>query len=259
MIDSGTMNTTTEQPASHEGSGGFPPFDTTTFPSQIFWLVVTFAFLFVVVWRVAGPRINGVITVRRNKINGDIAEAQKHRGDAEAASAAYQTALAQLAAGSRAAAALRRFEWTLLRETGYGVDAEMPDFEDPAVEPALRRDLRERLAQNLAGRELAAVEVVPPELVEGLAGTRQRHDARTCGHDGAARECGGGKCHGEWREAAPRSRWVFVATHVCGCRRRRHARAANESSKGHGVSPDQFDAGCAGTSRHPAGHVFTYG
>ncbi len=73
---------------------------------------------------------------------------------------AYQTALTQLAAGSRAAAALRRFEWTLLRETGYGVDAEMPDFEDPAVEPALRRDLRERLAQNLAGRELATRRVL---------------------------------------------------------------------------------------------------
>jgi F-type H+-transporting ATPase subunit b len=94
------MNATTAQPAHHEGSGGFPPFDTSTFPSQIFWLVVTFAFLFVVVWRVAGPRINGVITTRRNKINGDIAEAQKHRSDAEAASAAYQTALA----GARARA-----------------------------------------------------------------------------------------------------------------------------------------------------------
>ncbi len=93
MAESGTT-------ASTEASGGFPPFDATTFPSQIFWLVVTFAFLFVVLWRVAGPRINSVITTRRNKINGDIAEAQKHRNDAEAASAAYQTALA----GARARA-----------------------------------------------------------------------------------------------------------------------------------------------------------
>ena len=92
MIDPGTMNATTEHPAPKEGSGGFPPFDTSTFPSQIFWLVVTFAFLFVVVWRVAGPRISGVITTRRNKINGDIAEAQKHRSDAEAASATAEQA-----------------------------------------------------------------------------------------------------------------------------------------------------------------------
>src|SRR6185312_13533779 len=91
------LQTSTEAP---KQEGGFPPFKTSTFPSQIFWLVVTFAFLFVVVWRVAGPRISGVITTRRNKINGDIAEAQKHRSDAEAASAAYQTALA----GARARA-----------------------------------------------------------------------------------------------------------------------------------------------------------
>jgi F-type H+-transporting ATPase subunit b len=102
MIDAGSMNATTEQPAPHEATGGFPPFDTTTFPSQLFWLVVTFAALFVVMWRVAGPRINGVITTRRDKINGDIAEAQTHRGDAEAASAAYQTALAAARARANA-------------------------------------------------------------------------------------------------------------------------------------------------------------
>jgi F-type H+-transporting ATPase subunit b len=80
--------------------GGFPPFDTTTFPSQLFWLAITFAFLFTVLWRVAGPRINGAITNRRGVINGAIAEAGKARGDAEAAQAAYEVALA----GARARA-----------------------------------------------------------------------------------------------------------------------------------------------------------
>ena len=57
---------------------------------------------------------------------------------------AYDTALKQLAGGSRAAGALRRFEWTLLRETGYGLDQPPPDFDDNAAEPALRQALRER-------------------------------------------------------------------------------------------------------------------
>jgi F-type H+-transporting ATPase subunit b len=100
MIDAGTTSATTQQPAPAKATGGFPPFDQTTFPSQLFWLAITFAILFVVMWRVAGPRINGAITNRRNKINGDLAEAQKHRGDAEGASAAYQAALA----GARARA-----------------------------------------------------------------------------------------------------------------------------------------------------------
>ena len=51
-------------------------------------------------WRFAGPRIQGVIAERRNRITADLAEAEKHRRDSEAASAAYQTALA----GARARA-----------------------------------------------------------------------------------------------------------------------------------------------------------
>ena len=93
---------TTEQPA--QKGAGFPPFKTDTFPSQIFWLGITFVFLFVVLWRVAGPRIAGTIAARRKQINDDISAAQKARGDAETASAAYQTALAGARARARAMA-----------------------------------------------------------------------------------------------------------------------------------------------------------
>ena len=73
---------------------------------------------------------------------------------------AYDGALTQLAGGSRAAGALRRFEWILLRETGYGVDEDEPDFDDPAIEPELRRSLRDRLEANLAGRPLSTRKVL---------------------------------------------------------------------------------------------------
>src|SRR5579872_832973 len=91
---------TTEAPK----SGGFPPFDQTTFPSQLFWLVITFAFLFTVLWRVAGPRINTAITSRRGAINGAIAEASKARADAEAAQGQYQAALTAARAKANALA-----------------------------------------------------------------------------------------------------------------------------------------------------------
>jgi F-type H+-transporting ATPase subunit b len=103
MAAGDTPTATTEVPARNEGAG-FPPFKTETFPSQIFWLAITFALLFVVLWRVASPRISGVITARRNRIADDLAEAQRHRGDAEAASAAYQTALAGARARAQALA-----------------------------------------------------------------------------------------------------------------------------------------------------------
>ena len=67
---------------------------------------------------------------------------------------AYDAALKQLSSGSSAAGALRRFEWILLKETGYGVDVPEPDFDDPELEPTLRRSLRARLDECLAGRPL---------------------------------------------------------------------------------------------------------
>lgn len=73
---------------------------------------------------------------------------------------AYVIALQQLAAGQTAAGALRKFEWTLLKETGYGLDQEPPDFDDAQQEPQLRARLRERLSEHLAGRPLATRQVL---------------------------------------------------------------------------------------------------
>ncbi|MBU6297733.1 MAG: F0F1 ATP synthase subunit B' [Alphaproteobacteria bacterium] len=74
--------------------GVFPPFDTGTYPSQLLWLAVTFAVLFVVLWRVAGPRIGGVIGERKARIANDLGTAEKHRKEAESAEESYQSALA---------------------------------------------------------------------------------------------------------------------------------------------------------------------
>jgi F-type H+-transporting ATPase subunit b len=74
---------------------GFPPFDTTTFPSQFFWLAITFTFLLVIVWLVAAPRIGGAIAARRSRMEADLAQAQAHRKEAEAAEAHYQQALSE--------------------------------------------------------------------------------------------------------------------------------------------------------------------
>jgi DNA repair protein RecO (recombination protein O) len=64
---------------------------------------------------------------------------------------AYEAALDVLAdpAGRPQAAVLRRFEWLLLEQSGYGVETAMPDFDDPTVEPGTRQALRERLDQLL--------------------------------------------------------------------------------------------------------------
>lgn len=99
MADASNTTATTEhKPA------GFPPFKTETYPSQLFWLAITFCFLFVVLWRVAGPRINAAITGRRGTINAAIDGAAKARADAQAAQAAYEDALAKARARANALA-----------------------------------------------------------------------------------------------------------------------------------------------------------
>lgn len=73
---------------------------------------------------------------------------------------AYDSALLRLSEGSPAAGALRRFEWILLEETGYGLDQAPPDFDDAQLEPALRGSLRRRLDDLLAGRPLQTRKVL---------------------------------------------------------------------------------------------------
>jgi F-type H+-transporting ATPase subunit b len=91
MADTPVTKTGTEVPH----GAGFPPFKTETFPSQLFWLAVTFVFLLAVMWRIVGPRMAAVFGERKGRIDGDLAAADKHHKDAEAALAAYQSALAE--------------------------------------------------------------------------------------------------------------------------------------------------------------------
>ncbi|HVP86200.1 MAG TPA: hypothetical protein VMS78_15880 [Rhizomicrobium sp.] len=85
--------TTTGTQVPPEQKGGFPPFKTETFPAQLFWLAITFAVLFIVMWRVAVPRIGSIIGDRKAKIAGDLSLAEAHRKAAEQASAAYDAAI----------------------------------------------------------------------------------------------------------------------------------------------------------------------
>ncbi|MBV8840509.1 MAG: F0F1 ATP synthase subunit B [Alphaproteobacteria bacterium] len=75
-------------------SGGFPPFQKDTFASQLFWLAITFVALYLVISRVAVPRIGGIIEAREKRIAGDIADAQRLKVDSEAALGAYEKSLA---------------------------------------------------------------------------------------------------------------------------------------------------------------------
>jgi F-type H+-transporting ATPase subunit b len=82
-------------PASEQHARGFPPFDPQTFPSQIFWLVLTFIVLYLLMWKIALPRIQSILEGRRQRIEDDLAEAQRLKGASDTALAAHEKALAE--------------------------------------------------------------------------------------------------------------------------------------------------------------------
>ena len=82
----------TEQPGGEKGA--FPPFNADTFASQLVWLVITFVFLYLMMSKLALPRIGAIIESRQKRIADDIAEAEKLKQQSEDALAAYEKALA---------------------------------------------------------------------------------------------------------------------------------------------------------------------
>jgi F-type H+-transporting ATPase subunit b len=87
-----TTNAHTEVPGKPDHPP-FPPFNTHTFASQLFWLVISFVVLYLLMAKIGLPRIGQILTARRARIDGDIAEAERHRVESEAAMAAYEKAL----------------------------------------------------------------------------------------------------------------------------------------------------------------------
>ena len=58
----------------HEG-GAFPPFDSTHFASQLFWLAIVFAAIYLLMSRIALPRVADILETRRLKIASDVESA----------------------------------------------------------------------------------------------------------------------------------------------------------------------------------------
>ncbi|MDK9695609.1 MAG: F0F1 ATP synthase subunit B [Siculibacillus sp.] len=90
------VNTTAEvHHGGAEHGGAFPPFDSSTFASQILWLAITFGLFYVLMSKVVLPRIGGILEARHDKIAKDLEEANRLKADSEAAGAAYEKSLAE--------------------------------------------------------------------------------------------------------------------------------------------------------------------
>lgn len=73
---------------------GMPQLDFSTFGNQIFWLLITLVVIYMILSRVALPRISAVLAERQGTITNDIAAAENLKAKAVEAEAAYNKALA---------------------------------------------------------------------------------------------------------------------------------------------------------------------
>ena len=89
---------------------GMPQLDLSTFPNQIFWLVVTLVVIYFVLSKIALPRIGGALAERAQTITDDLTTAEELKQKAVEAEAAYDKALAEARSEAQKIAAETRAE-----------------------------------------------------------------------------------------------------------------------------------------------------
>jgi len=130
----------------------FPPFQADTFASQLVSLLVAFVALYLIVSKIALPRVGGVIDSRQNAIDSDLAAAQKYKDDSDSALRTYESELAASRAKAQAIGAETR------EKLNAAADTE-------------RKDLEQKLAVKLADAEktIAATRQAAMSNVRGIA------------------------------------------------------------------------------------------
>jgi F-type H+-transporting ATPase subunit b len=154
-----TSNAHTEAPSG--SAKAFPPFESDTFASQLFWLGIAFVLLYVVMAKVALPRVAGIMAARRESVERDLGAAAQLKADAEAALQAYEKTLAE--ARTRAQ--------TLAGETRAKLNAEA-DEARKELEAALHTKLAEaeRTIADTKARAMSNVRGIASEAAGAIVG-----------------------------------------------------------------------------------------
>lgn len=115
----------TEHPA-EGGHGGFPPFQSQTFASQLVWLAIAFVLLYALMAKWALPRVTAIIENRQKRVADDLAEAARLKQQSDEAVAAYEKALADARGRAQAIANETREKQAAAAEaTRKAVEAEL--------------------------------------------------------------------------------------------------------------------------------------
>ena len=138
--------TTAAPGGAHEAA--FPPFDPTHWPSQLFWLVVLFGILYLLMSRIALPRVGKILEDRAERIAADLNAARAAQEQAAIARQAHEKTVADARAAAQATA----------QEAHNALVAEA-DAKRQALEASLTAKLSAADAQIAAGKAAAMANV----------------------------------------------------------------------------------------------------
>jgi F-type H+-transporting ATPase subunit b len=138
---------------------GMPQLCFEWFPNQILWLVITLVVIFLVLSRIALPRIAAVLAERQGTIDSDISAAETLKLQAEAAEAAYQKALTDARAQAQGIA----------KETRAAIQKDLDAaIEKADTEIAAKTAQSEKAIADIRASALDSVEIVAKEAAVDL-------------------------------------------------------------------------------------------
>ncbi len=162
---------------------GMPQFDASTFASQVFWLVITFTILFILMWKVALPRVGETLDKRRQKISSDIEKAEQLKVSAEKMKFELEETLT--AAKSKAQEVIAKANLAIAKDQEKKINAFMADLDVKTAEAEKRIELARKAA--IAGVSEVAGEATQA-VVEKLAGNIVDDKTITAALDAVAKE-----------------------------------------------------------------------
>jgi F-type H+-transporting ATPase subunit b len=113
-------------PAEEEENIGFPQLNAKTYPSQVFWLFCAFVTLYVLMSKIALPRVGEVLDARRTHKESDLKRAQQMQEEATKVKTAYEAAIAKAQAEAAEAQAAAE------QEVSEKIAAEVAKFAEAA-------------------------------------------------------------------------------------------------------------------------------
>ncbi len=161
-----------------------PQFNPEWFASQIFWLVVTFVVLYLLMSRIALPRVAQILQERQEKVEDDLAKAEQLRKEAQELYEAYEQSLAD--ARAEAQQVLREAQDAIAKHQSERHEAFTQDLNQRVQEAEQRIEAeKQEFLGNLQELAAEAAQSAALKLMGGKIGKQKAESAVKQAMEGA--------------------------------------------------------------------------